>query len=55
MYSSNNCNIKCLCLTIKDFELIHYAISLDVVSSSMIFSDFDSIYIYMLLSMYLLL
>ena len=52
MYSSHNCNIKCLCLTIKDFELIHYAISPDVVSSSMVFSDFDSIY--MLLSMYLL-
>ena len=43
-------NIKCVGSTIKciGFEPIHYAISLDVVSFFMIFSDFD----FMFLSMY---
>ena len=43
MYSSYNSNVKCVDLTIKfiGFEPIHYAIKLDVVSSSMIFNDFD--------------
>ena len=42
-YSSHNSNIKC-----THFESFHYTINLDVVSSFMIFSDFD----YMFLSMY---
>ena len=43
MHSNHNSNIKCLGSTIKyiDFELIHYGINLNVVSSS-VFSDFDS-------------
>ena len=50
MYSSHNNNIKCVGLTIKHvgFESIHYAINLDIVSSFMVFNDFDS----MFLSMY---
>ena len=49
-YSSHNSNIKCGNSTIKcrSFELIHYAINLDVVSSYIIFSNFD----YMFLSIY---
>ena len=39
-----NSNIKCV-----DFEPIHYAINLDVVSSSMVFSEFDYISINVLL------
>ena len=50
MYSSHNNNIKCIDSTIKyiDFESFHYTISLYVVSSFMVFSDFD----YMFLLMY---
>ena len=50
MYSIHNSNIKCVGSTIKciDFESIHYVINLDVVSSLMVFRDFD----YMFLSMY---
>ena len=49
-YSSQNNNIKCVGLAIKciGFKPIHYAINSDIVSSSMVFSDFDS----MFLSMY---
>ena len=46
MYFSHNSigsNIKCI-----DFESIHYVINLDVVSSFMVFNDFD----YIFLSMY---
>ena len=38
MYFSHNSNIKYV-----NFEPIYYAINLDVVSFSMIFSEFDSI------------
>ena len=50
MYSSHNSNIKCVDSIIKciGFESFHYVINLDVVSSFMIFNDFDS----MFLSMY---
>ena len=50
MYSNHNSNIKCVDSTIKciGFESFHYAINLDVVSSFMVFRDFDS----MFLSMY---
>ena len=43
IYFSYNSNIKCIDLTIKciNFKSIHYTINLGVVSSSMIFSDFD--------------
>ena len=50
MYYSHNSNIKCMDSTIKciGFESFHYAINLDVVSSFMVFSDFD----YMFIPMY---
>ena len=50
MYSSHNSNIKYVDLIIKciGFESFHYAINLKVVSSFMIFSDFNC----MFLSMY---
>ena len=50
MYYSHNSNIKHIASTIKyiSFELIHYVIILNVVSSSMVCNDFD----YILLSMY---
>ena len=50
MNYSYNSNIICVDSTIKciDFELFHYAINLNVISSYMVFSDFD----YMFLSMY---
>ena len=46
-YSSYNRNIKCVGSTIKcmGFELIHYTINLDVVSSFMVFRDFDSMFL----------
>ena len=49
-YSSHNSNLKCVDLTIKciGFESFHYAINLDVVSSFVVYRDFDS----MFLSMY---
>ena len=49
-YSSNNSNIKYIGSTIKciAFESIHYAINLDVVSSFVVFNDFD----FMFLSIY---
>ena len=45
-YSNHNSNIKYVGLTIKyidslDYESIHYIISLNVVSSFMIFNNFD--------------
>ena len=45
IHSNHNNNIKCVGLTIKyiGFEPIHYIINLDVISSSMVFNDFDSI------------
>ena len=36
-YSSHNSNIKCV-----DLSRFHYAINLNFVSSSIVFSDFDS-------------
>ena len=50
MYSSHNSNIKYIGSTIKciGFGSIHFAINLDDISSSMVFSDFN----YMFLSMY---
>ena len=50
MYYNHNSNIKCIDSTIKciDFESFHYVISIDVVSSFMVFSDFD----YTFLSIY---
>ena len=44
-YSSLNNNIKCVYSTIKyiGFELLDFSINLDVVSSSMVCSDFDFI------------
>ena len=50
MYPNHNSNIKCVCSTIRciDFKSIHYAINLNVVSFSMMFSYFY----YMFLSMY---
>ena len=49
-YYGHNSNIKYIGSTIKcmDFEPIHYAINLDAISSSIIFSYFD----FMFLSMY---
>ena len=43
-YSSHNSNIKCV-----GFESIHYAINLNVILSSMIFSEFDCVSIDVLL------
>ena len=40
MYSSHDSNIKCV-----GFKLIHYVINLDVVSSSMVFSEFDFVFL----------
>ena len=50
IYSSHNSNIKCIDSTIKYIgsELFYYAINLDVVSSIVVFNDFD----YMFLPMY---
>ena len=47
-YYSHNINIKYVSSTIKyiDFESIDYA-NLDVVSSFMIFNDFDYMFLYM--------
>ena len=47
MYYSHNSNIKCIDLIIKyiDFESYHYAINLDVVSSFVVFSDFDYMFL----------
>ena len=49
MYFIHNSNIKCIGLTIKCicFELIYYAISLDAISSFVVYSDFDSIFLSM--------
>ena len=49
MYFSHNFNIKCIGSTIKciGFESIHYAINFDVVASSMIFNDFDHMFLLM--------
>ena len=45
-YYSHNSNIKYTCSTIKyiEFNPIHYIINLNIVSSFMIFSDFDYIF-----------
>ena len=50
MYYNVNSNIKCVYSTIKciDFESFYYVINLDVVSSIVVFNDFN----YMFLSMY---
>ena len=49
-HSSHNGNIKCVGSIIKciDFESIYHAINFDAISSFMVFSDFD----YMFISMY---
>ena len=49
IYYSHNSNVKCVGLTIKyiGFESIHYAINLDVVSSSMVFNNFDCMFLLM--------
>ena len=48
-YSSHDSKIKYIGSTIKciGFELIRYAINLNVISSSVVFSDFDSIFLSM--------
>ena len=48
-YSNHNSNTKYIDSTIKciDFESFHYTINLDVVSSFVIFSDFDSLFLLM--------
>ena len=47
MYSNHNSNIKCVDSTIKciDVESFYCVINLDVISSFMIFSDFDSMFL----------
>ena len=40
MYCSYNSNIKCV-----GFKPINYSINLDIVSSYMVFSDFDYIFL----------
>ena len=47
MYSSHNSNIKYVDFTIKyiGFKSFHYAINLDIVSSFVVFSDFDSLFL----------
>ena len=49
MYFSHNSNFKYEGSTINcvGFELIYYVINLDVVSSSMIFSNFDFMFLLM--------
>ena len=56
-YFSHNSNIKCISLIIKciDFESIHCTINLNVVSSFMVFSEFDFIFLSMYCSMNLFL
>ena len=46
-YSSHNSIIKCVGSTIKyvGFEPIHYTINLDDISSFMVFSDFDYLFL----------
>ena len=45
-HSSHNSNIKCIGSTIKYivFDLIHYAINLDVVSLYVVFNNFGSMF-----------
>ena len=52
MYYNHNSNIKYICSIIKyvGFESIYYAINLYAISSFIVFSNFD----YMFLSMYYL-
>ena len=47
MYYSYNNNIICVDSTIKciDFELFYYVINLNVISSYIIFSDLDSMFL----------
>ena len=49
MYSSHNNNIKYIGSTIKFiyFEPIDYTINFDVILSFMVFSNFDSIFLFM--------
>ena len=46
-YYSHNSNIKCVDSTIKciGFKSFHYAINLDVVSSFVVFNDFDFMFL----------
>ena len=48
-YSSHNNNVKCVDSTIKclGFESFYYVINLNVVSSFVIFSNFDYIFLLM--------
>ena len=50
-YFSHNSNIKCIGSTIKCVrsEPIHYAINIYVVSLSMVFNDFNSTFIMIIL------
>ena len=47
MYFCHNSNIKCVDSTIKciGFESFHYTINIDVISSFMVFNDFDFIFL----------
>ena len=49
MYYSYNNNIICVDSTIKyiDFESFYYVINLDVISSYIVFSDIDSVFLSM--------
>ena len=46
MYYSHNSNIKYIDSTIKciGFESIHYVINFDVISSFVVFNDFNSVF-----------
>ena len=56
IYYIHNSNIKSEDLMIKyiGFKSFHYAINLDVVSSFMVFNDFDSIFLSMYCSLELI-
>ena len=47
MYSGSNNNVKCIDSIIQYivFDPIHYAINMNVISLSIIFSDFNSIFL----------
>ena len=49
IYYSHNSNIKCIDSTIKyiDSESFYYVINLDVVSSIVVFNDFDYMFLLM--------
>ena len=49
MYSNHSNNIKCVDSTIKyvGFKSIHYTINLDIISFSIVFNDFNFIFLLM--------